>query len=59
MAQSVKNLPGIQEMQVQSMGWEDPSKGIAMHSSILASGTPRTEEPGGPPSVGSQRFVHN
>ena len=47
MAQSVKNLPGIQEMQVQSMGWEDPSKGIAMHSSILASGTPWTEEPVG------------
>ena len=37
MAQSVKNLPGIQEMQVQSMGQEDSSKkGIAMDSSILA-----------------------
>ena len=37
MAQSVKNLPGIQEMQVRSMGPEDPSeKGIAMDYSILA-----------------------
>ena len=27
----------IQEMQVQSLGWEDPlEKGMAIHSSILA-----------------------
>ena len=37
MAQSVKNLPGIQEMQVRSMGLEDLSeKGIATDYSILA-----------------------
>ena len=35
--QSVKNLPAMQEMQVQSLGWEDPlEKEMATHSSILA-----------------------
>ena len=30
MAQSVKNLPAVQETQVQSLGWEDPlEKGTA------------------------------
>ena len=33
----VKNLPMMQEMLVQSLGWEDPlEKGMATHSSILA-----------------------
>ena len=33
----VKNLPAIQETQVQSLGWKDPlEKGMATHSSILA-----------------------
>ena len=37
MAQLVKNLPAMQEMWVQSLGWEDPlGKGKATHSSILA-----------------------
>ena len=36
-AQTVKNLPAMQETQVQSLGLEDPlDKGMAMHSSILA-----------------------
>ena len=36
-AQMVKNLPAMQETQVQSLGWEDPlEKGMATHSSILA-----------------------
>ena len=35
-AQSVKNLPAVQETQVQSLGWEDPlEKDVATHSSIL------------------------
>ena len=35
-AQLVKNLPVMQETQVQSLGWEDPlEKGTATHSSIL------------------------
>ena len=33
----VKNLPGIQETRVQSLGWEDPlEKEMATHSSTLA-----------------------
>ena len=36
-AQWVKNLPVMQETQVQSLGREDPlEKGMATHSSILA-----------------------
>ena len=35
-AQTVKNLPAMQEIQVQSLGWEDPlQKAMAIHSSIL------------------------
>ena len=46
----------LQEMQVQSLGQEDPlEKEIATHSSVLAWRTPRTEEPGGLQSTGSQR----
>ena len=44
MAQTVKNLPAMQETQVQSQGQEDPlEKGIATHSSILAWRIPWTE----------------
>ena len=36
-AQTVKNLPAMQETQVQSLGQEDPmEKETATHSSILA-----------------------
>ena len=52
----VKNLPAVQETQVQALGWEDPlEKEKATHSSILAWKIPRTEEPGGLQSMGSQR----
>ena len=35
--QMVKNLPTMQETQVQSLSWEDPlEKGISINSSILA-----------------------
>ena len=55
-AQMVKNLPAMQETQVQSLGWEDPlEKGMATHSSILAWKISRTEEPGGLQSMRSQR----
>ena len=51
----VKNLPAVQETQVQSLGQEDPlEKGMATHSSILAWRIPWTEEPGGLQSMGSQ-----
>ena len=34
MAQTVKNLPAVQEIWVQSLGWEDPlEKQVATHSS--------------------------
>ena len=52
-AQMVKNLPAMQEAQVQSLGWEDPlEKGIATLSSILAWGIPWIQEPGGLQSMG-------
>ena len=36
-AQSVKNLPAMQETWVRFLGWEDPlEKEMATHSSILA-----------------------
>ena len=42
-------------MQVRSLGREDPlEEGTATHSSVLAWRIPRTEEPGGLQSVGSQ-----
>ena len=60
MAQIVKNLPAMWEMQVRSLGREDPlEKGMATHSSILAWRIPRTEEPGGLQSMGSQRVGHD
>ena len=60
MAQTVKNLPAMQETQVQSLGWEDPlEKAMATHSSILAWEIPQTEEPGGLQSMGLQRVGHD
>ena len=60
MAQTVKNLPAMQETWVQSLGQEDPlEKGMATHSSILAWRTPWTEEPGGLQSMWLQRVRHN
>ena len=54
----VKNLPELQEPQetrVQSMGQEDPlEEEMATHPRIFAWRTPRTEEPGGLQSMGSQ-----
>ena len=51
------NLPAMPETWVQSLGWEDPlEKEMATHSSILAWGIPRTEEPGRLQSMGSQEF---
>ena len=43
----VKDLPAMQETQIQSLGWEDLlEKGMAIHFSILAWRIPQTEEPG-------------
>ena len=58
----VKNLPAMQETQVQSLGWKDPlEKGIAIHSekamashsNTFAWKIPWTEEPGELQSMGS------
>ena len=55
MAQSVKNLPAVEETRVQSLSWEDPlEKEIATHSSILAWRIPWTEEAGRLQSLGLQ-----
>ena len=55
-AQTVKNLPAMQETWVQSLGQKDHlEKEMATDSSILAWKIPWTEEPGGLQSVGSQR----
>ena len=55
-AQTVKNLPAVQETQVQSQGQEDSlEKGMATHSSILAWRIPWTVEPGWLQSMGSQK----
>ena len=49
----IKNLPGMQDTQVQSLGWEDRlEKGLATHASILAWRIPRTEEPSRLQSMG-------
>ena len=56
MAQTVKDLPAMQETQVQSLGQEDHlEKEMATHSSILAWEIAWTEEPGGLQSIGLQR----
>ena len=53
--QSVNHLLAMQETWVQFLGTEDPlEKEMATHSSILAWRIPRTEEPGGLQSIGSQ-----
>ena len=57
---AVKNLPVMQEMQVQSLGGEDPpEKRTATDSSTLAWRIPWTEESGRLQSMGSQRVGHD
>ena len=55
MAQTVKNLPAMQETQAQSLGQKDPlEKEMGTHFSILAWTIPWTKE-----SMGSQRVKHD
>ena len=55
-----KNLPIMQETQVQSLGREDPlEKKMATHSSILAYRIPWIEEPDGLQSMELQRVGHD
>ena len=60
-AQTVKNLPAMQETWVSSLGRENclEKRMVATHSSILAWRIPWTEEPGGLQSMGSQRVGDN
>ena len=56
-AQSVKNLPAVQETWVQSLVWEDLlDKEMATHSSVLAWKILGTEEPCRPQSMGLQEL---
>ena len=55
-AQTVKNLPAMQETHVWSLDQEDPlEKGMTTHFSILAWRIPWTEEPSGLQSLRPQR----
>ena len=59
-AQTVRNLPAMQETRAQSLDQEDPlDKGMTTHSSILAWRIPQTEELGGLQSMGWQRVGHD
>ena len=59
-AQTVKNIPEMQETWVRSLGREDPvEEEMAIHSSILAWRIPGTEELGRLQSIGSPRVGHN
>ena len=60
MAQTVKNLPAMQENQALSLGGEDLlKKKMTTHSSILAWRIPWIEEPGGLQSRELQRVGHD
>ena len=60
MAQRVKRLSTMRETWVGSLGREDPlEKEMAIHSSTIAWKIPRTEEPGGLPSLRWQRVGHD
>ena len=54
-----QNLPAMQETRVQSLGWEDPEKTRATHSSLLVWKISGTEEPCRLQSMGSQRAGHD
>ena len=59
-AQTVKNLPAMQETWIRSLGQKDPlEKGMTTHSTILAWKIPWTEEPGGLQSKESQRVGYD
>ena len=59
-AQTVKDLPVMQQTWVLSLGWEVPlEEGMAIHSSILAWRIPWTETPDGLQSMGSQIVGHD
>ena len=59
-AQTIRDLPVMQETWVESLGWEDPlEEERATHTSILAWKIPKTEEPGRLQATGLQRVGHD
>ena len=58
MSQALKNLPAMQEIWVQSLGWEDSLEFMATHS-FLSRESLWTEDPGGRESMESQRVGHD
>ena len=59
-AQTLKNLPAVQETWTPCLNWEDfLEKGRATHSCILAWRIPWTEEPVRLQSAALQRVGHN
>ena len=55
-----KNQPAMRETWIRFLSRDDPlEKGMAAHSSILVWRIPRTEEPGGLQSMGSERVGHD
>ena len=59
-AQLVKNMPTMQETQVQSLGEEDPlEKGMATHSSILTGESRGQRSPVSYSSWGLKRIRHD
>ena len=59
-AQTVKNLPPMQQTWVLSLSQEDPlEKEVATHCSIFAGVSPWTEKPSRLSSMGSQRVRDN
>ena len=59
MAETVKNLPAMQETQVGSLGRKDPvEEKMATHPSILAQEIPWPEEPGVAESDMTERVTH-
>ena len=60
LAQSVKDLPAMQDTLVQSLGGKDHlEKEMATHSRILAWKISWTEEPGGLQSMRLERVGHD
>ena len=59
-AQSIKNLPEMQDTQVRSQVWEDSlEKEMANHSNIFAWKIPCTQKPVGLQSMRLQRVGHD
>ena len=59
-AQMVKSLPAMWEIQVRFLGQKEPlEKEMAIHSSTLGWKIPWTEEPDRLQSMGSQRVGHD